>query len=161
MEITKAKPNDLIEVMYLQRICSNDKNSVGLTQNRFPVPDLNELNHKNFIIRDNLLTVGLITFSQDTANDCFGIKWSQLSLKSLFIQMLIVHPNWHERGIGQSLLQFAEKYATENQFTSIRLVLIGNDEYYKSLYQLFNYQLIDNIPKQNSLVSYSGFEKLL
>jgi ribosomal protein S18 acetylase RimI-like enzyme len=56
--------------------------------------------------------------------------------KNLYIHRLAVDPNFQKKGIGKSLMDFAEDYAKKNQFKTVRLDTFSqnkrNNKFYKS-----------------------------
>ena len=81
---------------------------------------------------------------------------------NIYIHRLAVHPDYQKKGIGKSLMTFAEEYAKINDFKSIRLDTfsknIRNNKFYKSR----NYNQLGNVffPMQSEY-PFHCYEKII
>jgi GNAT superfamily N-acetyltransferase len=141
MSIIKAVPSDLVEVMYLLRVCSIEMNSMGCLYWNFFSQQIPELIHKGGLFRymDNESTVGVIALNNKNADEYDAINWKYTQGKILPVRIL-VHPKWHNKGVGVNLLTFAEHYALENNYSSIRIDISTNNSYGFKLMDLAKYR---------------------
>ncbi|MDP5053031.1 MAG: GNAT family N-acetyltransferase [Congregibacter sp.] len=141
MQVVKARKShlqDVLEVIYASR---DHLISIGISQwdNHYPNEEsvLRDLTDENLYIAalaDSL--VGTIAFSQDQEPEYTQIQWFYPG-PCLVIHRLCVSPSHQGRGVGSSLMRFAEEYAKVNRFNSLRLdVYTGNPDavnFYKNL----------------------------
>lgn len=147
MEITKALPSDLIEIMYLLRVCVSDMNERGLKQwnNVYPGGSLMKQNlYKGliYIVRETGVCKGMVTLNPEMPEDYKEMKPVVDESKTLYIQWLAVHPNWQKRGISKLLMDFAEDYARANGYKSILLDVFNNHEFAHQICQKYNFREI-------------------
>jgi GNAT superfamily N-acetyltransferase len=122
MGITKVEQSELVEIMYLMRVCSIELNSMGCMFWDFMNQQIPELIEKGFIFKykNNESTVGIIVLNNKADDEYDNIHWKYESGKVLSVRIL-VHPRWREKGISKELIAFAEKYALDNSYSCIRL----------------------------------------
>lgn len=71
--------------------------------------------------------VGIIVINEKDSPEYQGMEWSIEDSKVLFVRRLAVHPKCQKQGIARKLMDYAEKFAVENNYSSIRLdVYSGN-----------------------------------
>jgi GNAT superfamily N-acetyltransferase len=131
MEIKQATSSEFVEVLYLIRECVKDMNSKGLKQwnNASPSPgQLKEELEKGtiFLFQERGIVKGLMKLSDELPSEYAGIDWKSSMEKPLFIKLFAIHPLWHDSNIGEKLIEFAEIYAKENNFSGIRLDTLDN-----------------------------------
>lgn len=126
MEVIQAKETDLIEILYLLRVCILDMNQQGLKHwnSVYPGPhdikaDLAE--NKIFVAKEKGVCKGMITLDNEEPDEYKGVQWKQQTKKPLYIHRLAVHPRWQGHGIAQLLIDFAEDYAKKNGFDGLRI----------------------------------------
>ena len=73
----------------------------------------------------------------DCKDDSYkDVKWLTKDFKNLYVHRLAVDPDYQKKGHGRRLMDFAESFAVENNFTSIRLDTFSlnhrNNKFYKS-----------------------------
>ncbi len=140
MKIIQGKPEDLVEVMYLIRVCVKDMNSKGLKywNTFYPGGEIikEDLERKTiFLAKEKGVCKGMITLDEEAPEDYMEVKWESESSKPLYVHRMAVHPSWQGTGIDKLLLEFAEKYATDNKHTSLRLDIFGSDSLTTQFYK--------------------------
>ncbi len=139
MEILQGGPEDLVEVTYLIRVCVKDMNARGLKywNTFYPGGEIikKDLERKTiYLAKEQGVCKGMITLDEEAPEDYNEVKWENESSKPLYVHRMAVHPKWQNTGIDKSLLEFAEKYATDNHFTSLRLDIYGSDSFTTQFY---------------------------
>ncbi|MEH7075298.1 GNAT family N-acetyltransferase [Neobacillus drentensis] len=74
---------------------------------------------------------------------------------------LVVHPKFQGKGYGKQLLQFAEEFALQNGYSSIRLDVYRQNPGALTLYERSGFQERGTIRFPFRSVSYKCFEKIL
>jgi GNAT superfamily N-acetyltransferase len=131
MEIKQATPSEFVEVLYLIRECVKDMNSKGLKQwnNSSPSPEqLREELEKGtiFLYQELGIVKGLMKLTGELPSEYAGIDWKTIMERPLFIRLFAIHPFWHNSNISEKLIEFAEIYAKENNYSGIRLDSLDN-----------------------------------
>jgi GNAT superfamily N-acetyltransferase len=130
MSISKTETSELVEVMYLMRVCSIDMNSMGCMFWNFmnnQIPDLISKGNV-FKYKKNEAIIGIIVLNAKNAEEYNLINWEYINGNIIPIRLL-VHPKWREKGICMELLAFAEQYAKDNKFNGIRLDANANNNF--------------------------------
>ncbi len=84
------------------------------------------------------------------------VKWKTKNNNNLYIHRLAVHPDFQKKGIGKILMDFAEKYATEKKFVSVRLDTFSVNKRNLKFYESRGYERLEGIyfPKQSEFPFY-------
>jgi len=140
MDVVQAKETDLIEILYLLRVCILDMNKKGAKHWNSAYPDtaVMERNLKNgtiFLIKDKGVSKGMVTLNQEEPEDYRQINFTSGCIKPLYLQYLAVHPRWQGQGIAKQLIEFASKFGKEKGFDSIRLDVFKPSEHARQLYE--------------------------
>jgi hypothetical protein len=122
MDIKIAKPSDLIELVYLSKVCSFEMNSIQFFFinyfNKYISPLI--LQNDVYVCRLNECSVGLLAINYPEIEENSNVKWTDNSGKFMTTHIL-VHPKWKESNIYNNLLDFAENTAKEKGYLSIRI----------------------------------------
>ena len=126
MEIIQAKPTDLIEILYLLKVCILDMNPKGLKHwnSAFPGTEVIQSDLENgtiYLVKDRGVCKGMVTLNDHEPEDYKSVAFQAGIKKPLYLQNLAVHPKWQGKGIATLMVDFAQKFAKENGFDSIRL----------------------------------------
>jgi GNAT superfamily N-acetyltransferase len=142
MNIIKAQSADLVEIFYLLKRSVKEMNSNGWLCCNLEF----ELVRKDveggflFLLKTDYHSLGLISFTSGVPKEHEEVKWHNSSKKPLTINRLVVHPNWRKHGITDMLLKFAEEYAKEQGYTSLRLDVYSENEEVISIYNNFQFK---------------------
>ena len=84
------------------------------------------------------------------------VKWKTKNDDNLYIHRLAVHPDFQKKGVGKILMDFAEKYAREKKFASVRLDTFSVNKRNLKFYESRGYQRLEAIyfPKQSEFPFY-------
>ena len=75
---------------------------------------------------------------------------------SLYLHRLAIHPKKQGRGYAQKMMDFAEKFAINNNYTSIRLDTFSKNYRNQKFYEIRGYKRLGTIyfPKQSKFPFY-------
>ncbi len=166
MHIEKATTNNILEVMYLLQHCIEDFNKNSVYQWNTSYPDyfklLREIEKGHlYVIRNKGVSIGAITFSEQQEPTFNEIEWKNNTDEYIVIRRIAVFPSWQKKGIGRKLIKFAEEYAKENKYKSIRLDVASSSVHLINLYKSFGYESLGDIlyPKQKE--TFECLEKVI
>ncbi len=126
MEIRKAIPSDLVEILYLLRVCIQDMNEKGMKQWNSAHPEAvvikkNLDNGFIYLLKDKGVCKGMVTLTPEIPADHENMTFAGNDRKVLYLQWMAVHPNWQGQGIAKQLLDFAEDHARTNKYDAIQI----------------------------------------
>lgn len=140
MEINRAQPTDLIEILYLLKVCICEMNSKGLKHwnNTVPGPasilaDLEE--GKIFLIKDKGVCKGMVTLTEQIPEEYKSLELKENNTKVLYLQNMAVHPRWQGTGIASQLIDFIMSFAREKGFEYVRLDVFETSAQARKLYE--------------------------
>lgn len=155
MQIEKATSDNILEVMYLLQHCIEDFNKNSVYQWNASYPDyfklLREVEQGSlYMMKTKGVCVGTITFDELQEEAFNEVDWKNQAEKYLVIHRIAVFPSWQKKGVGRKLVEFAEVYAKENNYKSIRLDVASTSEHLIKLYESIGYAEAGEIlyPKQ-------------
>jgi ribosomal protein S18 acetylase RimI-like enzyme len=126
MEIVKAEPKDENEIQALIDEVIKEMQGQGIDQwnDIYPPRDIFGKDIEKgelFAAKEEGRIIGIIVLSKEQDEQYEAMEWDDKDGKFFLIHRLAIHPGWLRKGIGNMLMDFAEEYAKENGFTSIRL----------------------------------------
>ena len=141
MSIRQAIITDLDIVKKIAEACAIDMANYSIFQwnEKYPSRDVFKNDIETgalYVLEINKKIVGCIMLS-DVKDDSYkDVKWLTKDFKNLYVHRLAVDPDYQKKGHGRRLMDFAESFAVENNFTSIRLDTFSlnhrNNKFYKS-----------------------------
>jgi ribosomal protein S18 acetylase RimI-like enzyme len=166
MEINQAKPIDLIEILFLLRVCTLDMNARGMKHwnSSYPGSDIirNDLNNGAiFVIKDKGVCKGMVTLKEHEPEDYKELSFDNKKHKPLYLQNMAVHPRWQGMGIATQLVKFAQDYAMQNGYDCIRLDVFKPSERARQLYEKQSFREITTFYTTYQKVPFVCYEKQL
>lgn len=73
------------------------------------------------------------------------VNWLTKNENNIYIHRLAVHPKSQGKGYAQQLMGFAEDYAIENSYSSIRLDTFSQNKRNQKFYELRGYKRLGDI----------------
>ena len=154
--IRKAIVEDIKSIMDVTKACAKAMISKGIYQWNEYYPNQNAF--ENDIKRDELYVLiidrevkGSLVISTLMDKEYVPIKWLTKNINNIYIHRLSVHPEQQGKGYAQQLMDFAELYAIENNYNSIRLDTFSQNKRNQKFYELRGYNRLGDIyfPKQS------------
>jgi ribosomal protein S18 acetylase RimI-like enzyme len=167
MMINKSSVQDLEQLLFIVKSCGQNLIEQGIFQWNENYPS------KAVLLEDIALQqiwkleegnsiVGLIVLTEIEDAEYQHVKWLTKNDKNLYIHRLAVHPNFQGKGFAQKLMNFAENYALENGYKSIRLDTFSQNKRNLQFYEKRNYIKLESIyfPNQSAFPFYC-YEKII
>ena len=155
MKVQKATSDDILEVMYLLQHCIEDFNKNSVYQWNVAYPDYFRLlaeveNGSLYIIKHKGVCIGTITLTEEQDSVFETVNWKNSTEKFIVVKRIAVFPTWQKMGVGKKLIQFAEEFAKDYNYKSIRLDVASSSETLFKLYESIGYTYAGEIhyPKQ-------------
>ena len=167
IKIELAEINDINDIMKMIHNCANDLISKNIFQwnEKYPSRDIffSDIEKKNlFILKNNSGIIGCIALSHEKDIEYTDVKWLTKDDKNLYLHRLAVDPKFQKKGIGKLLMDFAEDYARNNKFISVRLDTFSKNERNNRFYKSRKYTKLDDVyfPNQSEF-PFHCYEKIL
>ena len=159
--IRKATYKDIDSILKITRACAVflTKNGVIQWNENYP----NKTIFKKDVLREELYVleheteiIGCIVISTFMDREYIPIKWLTPNSNNIYIHRLAVHPTWQGKGLARVLMDFAETWAKNSNFTSIRLDTLSKNLRNQKFYELRNYKHVGEIhfPNQSEFPFY-------
>ena len=105
--------------------------------------------------------LGVVVIDTNESKKYQQLRWEDVEGRPLIIHRLAVNPLYQGKGYGKQLLQFAEKYALQNGYSSIRLDVYSQNRGALNMYERSGFQERGSIRFPFRSVPYKCFEKIL
>lgn len=165
--IRKATLEDLDRIKSITEACAEDMISRGIYQWNENYPS--KAVFKQDILKEELYVLEIekkvnacIMFS-DTMDEVYRpVKWITENRKNLYVHRLAVHPTFQKQKYGQKLMAYAEQFALNNHYQSIRLDTFSQNKSNQRFYETRGFQRLGTIyfPQQSKHPFYC-YEKIL
>ena len=156
LKILHAKNEDLQEIKNLTEACAIAMQEKGIFQWNEHYPSLEKLRvdielAELFVLKEDLTILGIIVLTDLMDEEYVPVKWLTESGNNLYIHRLATHPSVWGKGYGQQLMDFAENFAVENKFESVRLDTFSQNKRNQQFYEARGYVKLGDIffPKQS------------
>ena len=167
MVIKKASEQDLEQLYAVVKSCGQNLIEQGIFQWNENYPSkvvlLEDIALQQiWKLEESNAIIGLIVISEIEDQEYEHVKWLTKNGKNLYIHRLAVHPNFQGKGFAQKLMDFAESFAKENGYNSIRLDTFSQNKRNQQFYEKRNYIKLESIyfPNQSEFPFYC-YEKVL
>lgn len=154
--IKPSQPSDLEEIKALTEACAVAMQEKEIYQWNEHYPSIEKLEEdiekaELFILKEEEKILGIIVLTDLMDEEYVPIEWLTESRNNLYIHRLATHPSVWGKGYGQQLMDFAESFARENEFTSVRLDTFSQNKRNQQFYEARGYQKLGDIffPKQS------------
>lgn len=154
--IRKGTITDIEAIIDLTKSCAKHMISKGIFQWNEHYPNkeafINDVNRNElYVLELGNQIAGTVVVSTLMDEEYVPIQWLTKNKNNLYIHRLAIHPKHQGKGYAQQLMGFAEKYAIDNNYTSIRLDTFSQNKRNQKFYELRGYKRLDDIyfPKQS------------
>ena len=151
-----AKILEIPEILGLTKACAKQMEKRGIFQwnEEYPSREAfeNDISRKElYVLKSENTLIGCITITTYMDEEYVPIKWLTPNENNIYIHRLAVDPKFQGKGYAQMLMNFAENYALENKYISIRLDTFSQNKRNQNFYAQRGYQKLGNVyfPKQS------------
>ena len=168
MNIRLAEMYELETIVNITKACNLFMRSKGIyqwTENYPSISDFqNDFKRKElYILEEEREILGCIVISTLMDEVYKPVKWlTPNNNNHIYIHRIAITPKKQGKGYAQMLMDYAESYAKENHFTSIRLDTFSQNKRNQQFYEIRGYERLENIslPEQSEHPFYC-YEKIL
>ncbi len=150
LKIEKGKLTDINQLFQIYLNGKNDLEKNGIYQwtNNYPTRSIIESDLKKgvlFVLKNVKEILGAINISEEQETEYQTINWKFNDSKVLVIHRLVVAPKHQGKGYARKLMDFAEKFAIENNYSSIRLDAYSQNKRVIDFYDKRKYFIRGNV----------------
>ncbi|MEH6536720.1 MAG: GNAT family N-acetyltransferase [Psychroserpens sp.] len=154
--IRKAILNDIDDIIKMTKACARHMISKGVFQWNEHYPNATAFEkdvqrNELYVLETENHINGCIVISTVMDEEYIPIDWLTSNENNVYIHRLAIHPEHQGQGYAQQLMDFAERFAIENNYTSIRLDTFSQNKRNQKFYELRGYRQLGDIyfPKQS------------
>ena len=159
--IRKGTLTDISMIMEITKACTRNMIDNGVYQWNECYPnnrafDNDVKREELYVLEINKKVIACVVISIFMDDEYRPIKWLTPNEHNIYIHRLAVHPNQQGNGYARLLMDYAETYALENNYSSIRLDTFSQNLGNQKFYELRGYNQLGNIyfPKQSEYPFY-------
>ncbi len=144
LKIEKGKLSDLEELfkIYLNGKKELEINGIYQWTNNYPTISIIENDLRKgvlYTLKNDNEIIGAINISEEQEIEYQSVNWGFDNSKVLVIHRLVINPKHQRQGYAQRLMNFAEGFARENNYSSIRLDAYSQNNRVLEFYKKRNY----------------------
>lgn len=154
--IRKATLIDIEVLLKITKLCAKHMIANGIYQWNEHYPNKNAFitdvkRQELYVLEINTKIVGSIVVSTVIDHEYKDVKWLTKNENNIYIHRLAIHPQHQGKGLAKQLMDFAEQFAIDNNYTSIRLDTFSQNKRNNKFYDLRGYKKLGDIyfPKQS------------
>ncbi|NNM17563.1 MAG: GNAT family N-acetyltransferase [Croceitalea sp.] len=154
--IRTAKISEIVDILAITKACASHMIERGIFQWNQHYPSeqafLKDVQRNELFVKiEEDTLIGAIVISTHMDEEYGPIDWLTPNDNNIYIHRLCVHPVHQGNGHAQALMDFAEKYAREQLFTSVRLDTFSQNKRNQKFYEARGYKRLGDIffPKQS------------
>jgi ribosomal protein S18 acetylase RimI-like enzyme len=145
MKIDKVAPREIDCVMSLIADAVKEMEINGIYQWDEIYPDKTVMladisSNSLYALRPDNCIAGIMAVNEIQSPEYRSIHWSNNKGNPLIVHRLCIHPKFQGQGLAKILMNFAETYARDNNYGSIRLDAFIDNRAAVRLYDSLNYQ---------------------
>ena len=148
--INLAVSSDLEEIKNLTESCAFAMEEKGIFQwnEHYPSRDrlLQDIMLKElYVLRESGQILGIVALSPKMDEEYVPVKWLTKNKNNLYVHRLGVHPLVWGEGYGQKLMDFAEEFAKDKGYVSVRLDTFSQNKRNHKFYETRGYERLEDI----------------
>lgn len=148
--ITKALVLDLEKLYSITKSCAKQMIAKGIFQwnENYPSKEILQKDielQQIWKLEEKGTIIGVIVLTEIEDKEYQDVKWLTRNNNNLYIHRLAIKPEYQRKGYAQELMNFAENYALQNNYNSIRLDTFSKNKRNQKFYKKRNYKKLGNI----------------
>ena len=154
--IRKGLSTDIDRILEITKACAKHMINKGIYQWNEHYPnklafEIDVNRNELYVLEIEKIIVGCIVISTFRDEEYIPVKWLTPNKNNIYIHRLAIHPKHQGNLNAQKLMDFAEQFAIENNYTSIRLDTFSQNKRNQLFYELRGYKKLEDIyfPKQS------------
>ncbi len=158
---------EILEILNVTKACAVDMISKNIFQwnEEYPSKEAFESDisrNELYVLIKKDKIIGTLVLTPKIDEEYIPVKWLTPSENNLYVHRLSIHPNHQGNGYARLLMDFAENFAIENHYSSIRLDTFSKNSRNQKFYELRGYKKLGSIffPRQSEAPFYC-YEKVL
>ena len=166
MSIERADISDLDEIFAIYQTCVKKLDAEDILQWDEHYPSLTLLQQDietgelfKYVVDSRIAASCVLTGKQDKEYET--VKWQYADSKVLVIKRLAVEPDLRNRRIATELMTFAEGYAAEDGYTTIRLECYASNQEALNFFANRGHQKAGEVFYPRRILPFKCFEKKL
>ena len=161
MKIILAEEKDLVDIkeMYVKIINNMISNGITIWNKYYPIEVFEEdIREKNlYLLKNNDVILGAFALYEhkDIESD---VKWKDTKTKAYLLNRVGVNVDYIRQGIGQKLVDEADKLAREKGAKFLRLLVVKENTPAIKLYDKCEFERVEGLHEEKIRDDYSLFE---
>ncbi len=148
--IRRALETDIEPIMAMAKACAKAMIANGIFQWNEHYPSVTAFiddtkRNELYVLDINSEVKGTIVISKLMDEEYKPIEWLTKNSNNIYIHRLAIHPELQGKGYAQHLMDFAEQFAIENNYSSIRLDTFSQNKRNQKFYELRGYNQLGDI----------------
>ena len=148
--IRKATLKDLDRILKITKSCTEEMISKNIFQwnDSYPTRKAfkNDLRKGWLYVRqEKRKVIGCICISDFMDEEYISVKWLSTNNNNIYIHRLAVDPTYQGQGFAKEMMSFAENFAKNNDYQSIRLDTFSMNVRNQRFYKQRGYKRLSNI----------------
>ncbi len=159
--IKKASFKDIDNIIKITQACARHMEEQGIYQwnSYYPSKAVFENDFNNdelYIIERHKSIVGCMAITPKMSSCYSNVEWLETNNNAIYVHRLAIDPKFQGNGFAQELMNFAENYAKNNKYHSVRLDTFSKNTRNQKFYELRGYKRLGEIffPKQSEFPFY-------
>ncbi|MAK01839.1 MAG: GNAT family N-acetyltransferase [Rickettsiales bacterium] len=148
--IRLAQKNDLNRILQITSLCAREMRSRNIFQWNEHYPNIEsfreDINNDElyvFCVKNKVLgCISICTFMDEVYKQ---VSWKTIGNNSIYIHRLAVDPKFQKKGIGNKLMDFAEKKSKLAGIQSVRLDTFSQNKVNQKFYESRGYIKLDDV----------------
>lgn len=147
MKIEKGKIEDINEIVKIIKDTVSDMHEQKIYQwdHTYPSKEIitEDIHEENlYVYRDENIIKGFVVLNEYEDKEYEELDWKYNKGKHLVIHRLCVNPKYKGKGIATKLIEYADIYGRDNNYSAIRLDTFIDNKPARRLYEKKGYSVV-------------------
>ncbi|UBZ08047.1 GNAT family N-acetyltransferase [Salegentibacter mishustinae] len=148
--IRKAKLNDLRKIKKLTEACAKALQQQNIFQWNEHYPSLEKLQNdikkeELYVLEEENMIIAIIVLTPNMDKVYRNIDWLSKTDNNLYVHRLATHPEFWGKGYARRMMDFAEEFAKNKNFISIRLDTFSKNIRNQKFYEARGYKKLGDV----------------